>query len=232
MGIELTPDEIYITEHIIASYWIDEAIKKETFEKQVECLRKRIVDASPLGYKEGFPFYYTGKGVITLSDDVSFVTNLRSYKILNMARLVIQQKSVTRNPKLTKPLFADKGKKSRELHVSQDVLEKFADMNSCQSLDMYDHNKSRAQVIDYLKRKWICGGSVSRGSKTLSVNLYECIPLEQYEGEFNDPHDEDADFYKGGRFRSRDGRWWVMTGYEIEVLPLKKGNSLFIKEKI
>lgn len=124
---------------------------------------------------------------------------------------------------------------SREVQAPYDLIEKFGEMYSGQSLDMEDHNKSRGRVITYLKRFWVCTGSVSRGNKKLKVFLHECVPLGQWKGEFNKPNhydDDNYDYYKGGRLRSQNGEWWVMTGYEINLVPLKNERSLFIKEKL
>lgn len=137
-------------------------------------------------------------------------------------------------PEGAKPLFAKKWQPKKKVFAPYELVEEFGEMNSCSHLDMYDHLASRAKVIEFLNKTWVCFSSTSQYLKYEKVQLIECVPLEEWKGAYNDvdDEDEDADFYKGGRFRSRDNKWWVMTGFEIDVLPLKKEKSLFVKEKI
>ena len=110
-----------------------------------------------------------------------------------------------------------------EFEVSQNFLEMVAHKNSCSSLDMYEQEKSRGQVIEWGGVFWVCVGSTSQYQSYLDAQLHRVVPKEQYQEPPHSYNGNDPDgYYPGGKFRDRKGKWWVITDDEIEFVPLKE----------
>ena len=107
-----------------------------------------------------------------------------------------------------------------EYFVSHSFLDFCAEHNSCMGLSN-DVPTARA-IINFQSRKWVCTGSVSRGSINLSAELCECVAPGLYRGP---AYDDDSISYQGLHFTCRyymTLRWdepieFVFTGREIRV---------------
>ena len=102
--------------------------------------------------------------------------------------------------------------------VAADFLERVAKKNCCSTLNMEKSAQSKGQVIAWRGRMWVCTGSVSSHHKTIEADLREVVLEENYHGSPNHPKARGVPYYTGGRLRSL-GKTWVMTGFEIQLVP-------------
>ena len=102
--------------------------------------------------------------------------------------------------------------------VSADFLESVAKKNCCSTLNMEKPARSKGQVIAWRGRMWVCTGSVSSHHKTIEADLREVVLEENYHGPPNNPKARGIPYYTGGSLRCL-GKTWVMTGFEIQLVP-------------
>lgn len=92
MAYNKDTDMAYIIQHVVSDYDLDQAMKLHDTQEQVEYLRRAIVNAAPMGYCVPGPFYFTGQGVVKLTDTLAPESNLRKYKIVDIVKTAIARR--------------------------------------------------------------------------------------------------------------------------------------------
>lgn len=109
---------------------------------------------------------------------------------------------------------------NKKVRVPLAFLEQTAALNCCGTLDMHTPAKSKGQVIEWKRQHWVCVGSSSRHLHTLTADLRQVVPVDQYDGPPPDPEIRGHDYYTGGHLWCR-GQEWVMTNIEFTLIPLR-----------
>jgi hypothetical protein len=105
-----------------------------------------------------------------------------------------------------------------EIPASPELMERAYACYSAMTLNVEDRFKSKAKIIPWRGRVWTCTGAASHNHRLLKVDLHEVVPEERYRGEPNQKGSHGPAYYAGVRFTC-DRLWWVMTGYEIALVP-------------
>ena len=113
-----------------------------------------------------------------------------------------------------------------DLQVSQAFLEEVAQKNSCSTLDTEHPEKSRATLIPWKGKVWVCVSSVGQGLKTLGAGLRAVVPEPLYSGP---PYNEEEHLYTGVKFHA-ERAVWVITEDEVLLFPSEDA-SLFPEDE-
>ena len=103
--------------------------------------------------------------------------------------------------------------------ASQLIIDKFSQINSCSTINMFTPSKSRGKIFSWRDRWWVSVGSVSSGSQGwYEVTIREVIEKQLYEGPKNDPRKTGGpDFYLGGYLKGNK-KEWIMLPYELTLV--------------
>jgi|GEM_PF-3465959 len=113
--------------------------------------------------------------------------------------------------------------KKTPVKVPYEFMDYAGNRNCCESMNIYEPKKSRAEVFTWNGKTWVCTGSCSSGRLGwISVDIRQVVPIEHYIGPKNDNTKRGPDFYLGGTFNYK-GQVWVMTDH---VLVLEPNGSL------
>ena len=113
-----------------------------------------------------------------------------------------------------------------DLQVSQAFLEEVAQKNSCSTLDTEHPAKSKAKLIRWKGKVWICVSSVGQGLKTLGAGLRAVVPESLYLGP---PFNKKEHLYTGVKFHA-ERAVWVITEESVLLFPSENA-SLFPKDE-
>lgn len=100
-----------------------------------------------------------------------------------------------------------------------ELIEKFSEINSCSTIDMFTPSKSRGKVFSWRECNWVSVGSCSSGDEGYyEVTIRKVIEKDLYRGKKNDPNKSGGpDFYLGGYLKSGKQEW-IMLPYELTLV--------------
>lgn len=100
-----------------------------------------------------------------------------------------------------------------------DLIEKFSEINSCSTIDMFTPSKSREKVFSWRGCNWVSVGSCFSGDEGYyEVTIRKVIEKDLYHGPKNDPEKSGGpDFYLGGYLKGNK-KEWIMLPYELTLI--------------
>ena len=111
---------------------------------------------------------------------------------------------------------------TKDIPVSQAFLEEVAQKNSCSTLDTEHPEKSKAKLIRWNGKIWVCVSSMGQYLKTLGAGLNAVVPESLYLGP---PFNKNEHLYTGVKFHA-ERAVWVITEESVLLFPSEDA-SLF-----